>query len=256
MRADEVSTIQHIASLREIDLIQYRGIGERSARALHTAAQALTIGAPVWIKGGAKTQYNGEQGVSLFLDLETDPFTQEPWAFAWATPGDKVTIAIVATRRTRREICIQDVNIVFLSRVDAGWSLIATAAEQRPGSICHWGAHERTCLERHPQMQIRAKILPRLRDVHRELKQRVVFPIPRTPSQTNGSLKAIGTWLGVVWPEGIDGGLVVANAFDTWRKSGDANLLNQIISYQRADLDALSRAWHWLQSDAMGVEKI
>jgi hypothetical protein len=83
-------------------------------------------------------------------------------------------------------------------------------------------------------------------DAYEVMKERVVFPIPCTPSQPAAGIKAIGNYLGVCRPEQDDHWIMATEAFSRWIEaiiiSGYADqtgLLAPVVEYVQADVQAL-----------------
>jgi predicted RecB family nuclease len=224
-------------------------------RRLVTAAEALSSGRALPLRAAAPHPDAGH--TPLVLDIETAPTGGAPWAFGWMRPGEPPQIAVVAQQlRTAPAVPAggpagegPGAQLHFVATPAEAWLLIAASARSARGPLLHWGDTERTYLRRHAPEDARALLLPRLRDAQRALTTAYALPLPRTPTERGGSLKAVAAWLGYRWPAGAGHWRDGWEAFQRWQAApADIQLLAPAIDYLVADLRALILAWQWLLS--------
>lgn len=188
----------------------------------------------------------------LFLDIESDPQTREPWAFGLAgAPGDRCVI-VVGPSSNGDTARVDDVPVVWVRNVQEGWQRVLNAVHTVSGALAHWGEAERLMLEQSADPQTRQDLAPFMIDAQRELNRRVALPVPRLSDQRGGGLKAIARWLGWTWPSGADHWTLAWEAYQQWRAQpspADAcDTLIPAMTYLAADVEALAAVWRWLEA--------
>ena len=264
LRADGITTLRQVAVLAPAQLQRYPFAGPTVASHVRAHAQALLAGSP--IRASAPQPPVPEP--TLFLDLESDPHSQEPWAFGWLDGAGQPGIALVIPARPAHaptRTLLAGVPVQFVRTAHAGWQHIAHLVERRPGQIFHWGDHEERMLVRSAAPAVTNALRPRMADLHQACLCRYTLPIPRGASQTSGTLKAVGAYVGQRWPADVD--YVVAwMAYTAWRHQMHAaldlrhpqiaamdDLLLPAITYLHADVAALRRIWQWLTAQDQEV---
>lgn len=195
--------------------------------------------------------------VGLFLDIESDPQTREPWAFGLAgAPGDRLVIIVEPSSRGGAEH-INGVPVVRVRNAQEGWQRVLHAARTASGALAHWGEAERLMLEQSADPQTRQDLAPFMIDAQRELNQRVALPVPRLSDQRGGGLKAIARWLGRRWSPGADHWTLAWEAYQQWRAHpSPASAFDTLIpamTYLAADVEALAAVWRWLEAFVASV---
>lgn len=259
LRADGITTLSQLAELSATQLTHYPNAGPKTARHILMHARALLAGAPL---PGPQAQ-PALPTAALFLDLESHPATQEPWAFGWVDAQGRPGVALVAPPRPAAAPTaphIGGVPIRFVDDVSTGWQQLTQLVRQGPGAIIHWSTHEPRCLTRTGPTAVVEALQPRMVDLHPAFMARYTLPIPRGATQTAGTLKAIGGYLGQQWPAEVDWSMSWA-AYNAWRQQiGEAvfqrqawddgidAILTPAIAYLLADVEALRRVWQWLKA--------
>lgn len=246
-RMDQVVTLDPaiLASLPERSL----ATGSR----LRRQAQALLTDQPLPISAAIPSLPR----VQLFLDIESDPQTREPWAFGLAgAPGDRFVI-VVEPLFAGGDARLDGVPVIGVRSAQEGWQRVLGAARATGGALTHWGEAERLMLEQSADPQTFRELAPFMIDAQRELQKRVVLPTPRLSDQRGGGLKAVARWLGWTWPPGADHWTLAWEAYQQWQAQpllADAcDILTPAIVYLAADVEALAAVWRWLEAFVASV---
>jgi uncharacterized protein len=195
--------------------------------------------------------------VRLFLDIESDPQTREPWAFGLAgAPGDRLVI-VVEPLFAASDVRLDGVPVIGVRSAQEGWQRILGAVHATGGALAHWGEAERLMLEQSADPQTLRELAPFMIDAQRELHKRVVLPTPRLSDQRGGGLKAVARWLGWTWPPGADHWTLAWEAYRQWQAQpspADAcDMLTPAVVYLTADVEALAAVWRWLEAFVASV---
>ncbi len=221
-----------------------------SGARLRRQAQALLADQPAPVSAALPTLPD----VRLFLDIESDPQTREPWAFGLASaPGDRFVI-VVEPLFAGKNARIDGVPVLWVRNAEEGWQHVLDTAHIVGGALAHWGEAERLMLTQSADPQTRQNLAPFMIDAQRELNQRVALPVPRLSDQRGGGLKAIARWLGWTWPPGADHWTLAWEAYRQWRGQPSLfDILAPAIAYLTADVEALAAVWRWLEAFVASV---
>lgn len=195
--------------------------------------------------------------VGLFLDIESDPATREPWAFGLASASRDRLVIVVKPSPGNGAARIDGIPVVWVRNVQEGWRRVLDAVRTMSGMLAHWGEAERLMLEQSADPQTRQDLVPFMIDAQHELHRRVALPVPRLSDQRGGGLKAIARWLGWTWPPGADHWTLAWEAYRQWcvqPSPADApDVLRPAIVYLAVDVEALAAVWRWLETFAASV---
>lgn len=258
LRGNGIKTLSEFVQLSARSLARYPYAGPAVAQQLLVQAQALLSGNPI----RSPQRQPALADPVLFLDLESHPQTQVPWAFGWSDAEGKAGVALVAPPRPAsapKQLVIAGVPVVFVREPATGWQHIAHLTRSQSGQIFHWGDHELHSLTRSAPPATAEALRLRLANLYELFALRYTLPIPRRPGRTAGTLKAVAGYLGQEWPAEVDWS-VSWSAYSRWRHETAQVLLQRqpwsddidarlapAISYLLADLEALRRVWQWLK---------
>ncbi len=241
LRAQGTTTVHDLARLSPPAVARLPQAGPKTAPALVHAAGALATGEPFW-HAHARDPL---PPLGLVFDLETDLGDREPWGWGWATGEDDMTLVLCAGNRDLATLDVDGTTVVIVPARPAAWAAFDAATRRVAGCCAHWGDFDAKVIADKAPPAVRTTLEPRLFDADHAMRERVTPPLERTSGETIG-LKGLGTWLGVTWPEGVGSGVAAVDVFERWRAHGDSADLARLVAYQRADLVATLRAWHWL----------
>lgn len=241
MRAQGIDTCTQLVecSVEALDAIP--GIGLATARRLLICADAFIQGRAVWL--GALPDLCRAPG--FMFDLETEPDTAEPWSLGWSDLDGRSHIAIVADEWPRGPLALPDgTTVTIVPSNDAAWHTLAASAAEALCPIYHWTGYDSGIMHRFAPDEVKEQLAPRMHDLHATFRRSVILP------QKSTSLKPVARFLGFDWPEGAEGGLgwwIAYRDYLSWRYDGDVEALARACRYQRADVDALTVVWRFLQ---------
>ncbi|MFO7167125.1 MAG: TM0106 family RecB-like putative nuclease [Chloroflexota bacterium] len=258
LRARRITSVPQLARLRQGALADIPDSDEATERRLRANAEALVSGRAVrrgeLADGVWPAVPPEERGQVLFLDVETDPLTREPWAVGWMDAGGAVGMAIVAPVARPKRVALEAVRVTLVRTAAQAWRAAAEVAGAAP-AVVHWGDAESLLLARTAGREARAALGPRLRDLHAALTETVALPIPRLSTQRSAGLKPVAGWLGYRWPNGADHWGDGWEAYLAWRRTWRARQrgapppalarLGPAVAYLRSDLEALAAVWRW-----------
>lgn len=248
--------IHHIDQVVTLDSTILASLPERSLATgsrLRRQAQALLTDQPLPIGAALPSLPR----VRLFLDIESDPQTREPWAFGLAgAPGDRFVI-VVEPSFAGSDARLDGIPVIGVRSAQEGWQRVLGAVRATGGALAHWGEAERLMLEQSADPQTFQELAPFMIDAQRELQKRVVLPTPRLSDQRGGGLKAVARWLGWTWSPGADHWTLAWEAYRQWQAqpspAGACDILTPAIVYLAADIEALAAVWRWLDAFVSSV---
>lgn len=241
MRAQGIDTCTQLAALSVEALDAIPGIGVATARRLLICADAFIQGRAVWLD--ALPELCRSPG--FMFDLETEPDTAEPWSLGWSDLEGQSHIAVVADEWPRGRLELPDGSgVTVVPSNDAAWEALACSASSAQCPIYHWTGYDSGIMHRFAPDLIKEQLASRMHDLHATFRRSVILP------QKSTSLKPVARFLGFDWPEGAEGGLgwwIAYRDYLAWRYDGDLDALARACRYQRADVDALTVVWRFLQ---------
>ncbi len=98
-----ITTLDQIVALQPEDLCQFRGIKTTAPR-IHAHARAWVEQQPIWYN--PLPEHCHQEG--FMFDLETNPWTGEPWSLSWSWGTGTVSIALVAPDQKARTLDLPD----------------------------------------------------------------------------------------------------------------------------------------------------
>jgi uncharacterized protein len=250
LRQSGVNSVPELAALPLARLAALPDSDTRLAGRLRAGALALQAGRAIPHPESATQGTGNTAGEVFFLDVETDPLTRVPWAIGWMDARGEVSVALVAPGAAQ-QFAAAGANITLARSAAHAWQLAARAIG---GTVLHWGDAESLILARTAAPRARAALGPRLLDLHALVVGSLALPIPRLTTRRSASLKAVAGWLGYQWPGGADHWADGWRAYRAWRAARrarerrPAELLAPAMGYLTADLVALARVWHWLDT--------
>ncbi len=231
-----VRTYDEIAQMSVDELQRFQGIGPVNVHDILSAAQAFTLNSPVW-RGEVPDKLHQP---GIMFDLETDLNIGAPWSFGWQVTDDPVQIVVVDRYCEPGQIRLPGgLWVTMVEHSDDAWTLLAQAAEQVPGLICHWTDFDRGVMRKSAPAHLVEVLDERMHDLHKTLKATVSLPVAST------SIKVVAAYLGHTWPEGSNA-FAAWDDYKRWLLEGDKYALRQASDYLQADVIGLSVVRHWL----------
>lgn len=230
-----ITTLDQIVALPPESLTRFKGI-KTTAHAVHAQARAFVENQPIWFQ--ALPDVCHQPGV--MFDLETDPFTQQPWSWGWVDRDLQAHVLIVANRSRERDVRLDDGRVIHtVTDVDAAWSAFADAVADGDEPIYHWTGFDAGVMRATAPDGVRQRLEGRMHDLHRSFKSCVKFPVD------GNSLKVVARYLNFQWAE-YDAWDAAYWDYRRWLQSGDLIALSRSANYQQADVEAMVVVWQWL----------
>lgn len=240
LAAAGLARLADIAACAPEDLLAVRGIGPVTAPRLRANAQALVEGRPVWYG----TLPDDLRLGGWMFDLETYEARGQtvPWCMGWCDAAGETRIALVAPVQLPEPLTLADgQHVTLVPDSDTAWEVLAEAVAAQDGPICHWTAYDANILRGSAPAAMRARLEPRMFDLHAAFRRAVSLPLPST------SIKVVSAYLGFVWPDNPDWFAAYLD-YQFWLESGDEAALARACAYQRADVQSMAWVWRWLMA--------
>ena len=214
-----ITTLEQIVALPPEDLCQFRGI-KRTAPRIHAHARAWVEQKPIWYS--PLPEHCHQEG--FMFDLETNPWSGEPWSLSWSWGTGTVSIALVAPGHNACTLHLPDgQGVVVVPHWEDAWRVVAEAVGDDGCPIYHWSGFDAGVM----------------RQTAPAFNETVRLPV------SSSSLKIVAGYLDFRW-----------SAYDDWqqayldyqrwlRQQSDHNLM-RACTYQRDDVLALGLVWQWL----------
>jgi len=229
-------SLADVAAATPEDLLQVKGIGRRTAPAIHANARAWLNNRPVHMAPPPDVCVTG----GWMFDLETLERNGRvvPWCMGWCDVKGNTQIALVAPVQTPEPLTLPDGQRVILAPdSDALWEAFAeSVAGDAP--IFHWTGYDAAILRSSGPAHVQRALLPRFEDLHHHFTRAVSLPLRST------SIKAISTYLGYPWP-GYNEWFAAYLDYQYWLDSGKVDALARACMYQRADVQSMAWVWRW-----------
>lgn len=223
-----LGTLPAAAGARQEELVNIKGVGEKTARDIILRAKALWEGQSITIKVPPLPR----PGPATFFDIESVP--GEGMVYLMGTvlrdgDGDRYEYDLARSREEEPQIWES-----FLRRMGA-----------RGGTVFHYGAYEKTLLrkmaEKYGDEERVEAILARMVDLRRVLLESVVLPL------RGYSLKDVAPWMGYEWVGDTQTAGDSMLEYMHWLSDGQGERLERILAYNESDCRALVRVYEWLR---------
>lgn len=227
LRGRGVTTLDKLASLSPGDILDIKGIGEKTAPDIIRKAQALSRKELIRLGQAVLPA-----GPLIVFDIESVPNQNVYYLFgtmqfdlgAWHFEPFLAEQLEDEGDNWRR----------FLDRIGA-----------LPGSIVHYGNYERTAVqklgERHGTPDQSEALLARMVDLERAVKETAVLPL------WSYSLKTIAPWIGFQWSSMVAEGSDSVLEYIQWLEDRDRVHLDRILHYNHEDCRATLAVFDWLR---------
>ncbi|RRR74092.1 MAG: TM0106 family RecB-like putative nuclease [Candidatus Viridilinea halotolerans] len=261
LRKAGLTNLAALVQLTAEQLAAYPHVGPKRAVQLLSHAHALLRGAPYPHSAAAMRL----PPAALFLDIESHPVTQMPWAFGWMDASGQRGSFVVVPQRPRQAPARLDIagsSVSFVPDAAAGWQALAALVAAQEGVIIHWGHYERQMLQQDATPSVQDALSERMIDLQRKITQAYSFPIARGAGNGATTLKAIGGYLGYTWPAAANWAAAwdayhqwcqqlatVRTQQQPWADAIDTTLADGL-AYLMSDVVALHGVWQWLQNNA------
>jgi uncharacterized protein len=223
-----VSTLAAMAANEPADILNIKGVGEKTAPGLILKARALSEGRVIPLAKPALPE-----GEVIIFDIESVP-SEAIYYLMGTLVDDGSGFAYrceVAERLEDEPKLWQD----FVQRISA-----------LPGAIVHYGKYEQTTIrklaDRHGLAAEANALMARMVDLEKVLKDSVVLPL------RSASLKAVAPWLGFEWTGEVEGADDSVLEYLHWLEDGDRVHLDRILTYNEDDCRATLKVLEWLRT--------
>ncbi len=223
-----IGTLPAVARAAPEELINIRGVGEKTANSITWQAQALTENRSIQIG----TPNVPVSDPVIFFDVES-------------VPSDGV-IYLMGTfiRERRREKFVYDVA-KHPDEERHMWLDFVHRMDRLDGYIYHYGSYEvaalRKLMERYnPDDERVLAMFDRMIDLQKVIKHNVVLPL------RGYSLKDVGPWLGYEWggeTQAADDSIL---EYLTYLETGRQRHLRNVLQYNEDDCRATAHIYDWL----------
>ena len=230
-----ITTLEQIVALQPEDLCQFRGI-KRTAPRIHAHARAWVEHQPIWYS--PLPAHCHQEG--FMFDLETNPWSGEPWSLSWSWGTGTVSIALVAPNHAPCTLPLPDgQDVVVVPHWEDAWRVVAEAVGDEGCPIYHWSGFDAGVMRQTAPLEVRQRLDGRMVDLLKAFNATVRVPV------SSSSLKVVAGYLDFRW-----------SAYDDWqqayldykrwlRQQTDHDLM-RACTYQRDDVLALGLVWQWL----------
>ena len=230
-----ILTLDQIVALQPEDLCQFRGIKATAPR-LHAHARAWVEQQPIW--------YNPLPVIcrqeGFMFDLETNPWTGEPWSLSWSWGTGEVSIALVALDQQPRTLRLPDgQRVTVVPHWEDAWRVVADAVGKDECPIYHWSGFDAGVMRQTAPPDVKLRLNDRMVDLLKAYNQTVRLPI------SSASLKVVAGYLGFRW-SAYDDWQQAYKDYQRWLRKPDSQALMRACCYQRDDVLALGLVWQWL----------
>ncbi len=225
-----LGTLPAVAAASVSQLVDIRGIGEKTAPAIINQARALVEGRPVHL--GPPDLPEPADG-DVFFDVESYPLESVYYLFgALVRQGGEEHYIYELARHPSEE--------------QQAWESFLRRSERLGGAVYHYGSYERTAVKtliaRYGDDPRASHLLERLIDLEKVLKASVVLPL------RGYSLKEVAPWLGFEWTGETQAADDSMLAYDAWLRTGEPAHLDGILHYNEDDVRATAAICDWLRS--------
>ncbi len=236
---DGIRTLADVLALSAAELRKFDGVGAAKARAYLDSARAHQQQEPI----RRDDQVIDDLPPGVMLDIETEmtgDAVGRPWCFGWSEGDGQVRVAVVSAYFDGEALTLPDGRaILIIPDSDAGWRLVAKAAERLDGRVYHWSGFEQERLRSTAPADAVAVLQPRMHDLLQTFKRKVMLPV------RSRSIKSVANYFGYRWPDGSNAQQAWGD-YQAWRMENDSEALARACAYQRADVEALAVVWRWL----------
>jgi predicted RecB family nuclease len=224
-----LGTLPAAAAASREELINIKGVGEKTALDIILRSRALSRGQSVQIGTPALPASDP----AIFFDIESVPGEGVIYLMGLLIGrGDQYAYEYVLARSPEEEPHMWE---AFLRRMDV-----------LKGTVYHYGAYERTSLGRlvgryGEDARVEA-LLARMVDLRKVLRSAVVLPL------RSSSLKDVAPWLGYEWTGETQAADDSMLEYIRWLEDGQEERLERILEYNEHDCRATARVYEWLRS--------
>ncbi len=223
----EIGTLAALAQLQPADILDIKGVGEKTAPDYIRKARALA--GQEMIRLGAP---NIPAGPAIIFDIESVPSEGVFYLFGTLV-GEGVDFRYEPHIANRPE------------DEAATWTAFVQRVSTVPGAIVHYGGYERTVVkklgERYAMEDQAAALLDRMVDLEKTVKDAVVLPL------RSASLKAVAPWIGFTWDSEVEGGDHAMLEYLRWLEDGQQEHLQRVLRYNEQDCRATLAVLDWLR---------
>jgi predicted RecB family nuclease len=238
LRAQQLLTVEAIATTHPRKLEPLPGFGTEVAHRLVLQAQSLVLNQPLPLPGlrdFAKKHALPTAPVELYFDIEAEPGLNLAFLHG----------VFVVDRQTHTQTFYPLVAESPEAEAEAWQAFVEVVLRYPSAPIFHFCAYEAQTVQRlgklygTPQPTIKA-ILNRFVDLHLWMTEAVVLPIE------NYTLKLIARSLGFDWRNSDANGAQAIYWYAQWLETQDRSLLDAIIEYNEDDCRATYHVKNWL----------
>jgi predicted RecB family nuclease len=217
-----LGTLAALAASSVDEIIEIKGVGEKTAPQLIQRARSLSSG-EVIILSLPELPPAG----CIVFDVESAP-SQGVYYLMGTLSGDDYEVDLAESPQDEGHMWWN-----FLGRM-----------KSTTGPIAHYGNYERQTVnklaERHGGADEAAALLERMVDLEKLLKEAAILPL------RSYSLKAVAPWMGFSWNSAVEGGADSILEYIRWLEDGDRAHLARITDYNSEDCRATRVVLEWL----------
>jgi len=227
LRERGIVTLGDLAAREPGDILEIKGVGEKSAQDMIRRARALAGNAIVRV---------GSPSIPadpvIVFDIESVPAEGLYYLFGTmisAGDGYQFEAHLAET----------------LADEEATWKAFVRRALAQPGAIVHYGNYERMAAkklgERYGMEAETEALLARMVDLEKAVRETAVLPL------FSNSLKAVAPWIGFEWDSKVLAGDDSILEYMRWLEDGDRAHLERILHYNAEDCKATLAVLEWLR---------
>jgi len=227
LRERGVRRLGQLAALEPRDILDIKGVGDKTARSYIDHARAFTHGKPI-LRGRPDLP---EGDVEVYFDIESAPAENVYYLMGFLVHDGSGT-------HFEHELASRPVD------EGAMWARFLDRVDMLGGAVYHYGSFERRAIAElvgRYGADLRAEaLLERMIDLEVLLRTSAVLPLP------SYSLKSVAPWLGHTWSGETTTADESIVAYTRWLESGDAAHLESVLLYNEDDCRATLRIKEWL----------
>jgi uncharacterized protein len=245
LAASGIHTVDQFALLSLEEIRRIKGIKSTAERYL-AQAQAYVDDAPQWYQDMPQILHNG----GTMFDLETVVEGKDAgtaWSLGWSDTDGQTHIAVVnAFRKPVSSLLADNLTVHVVRHADDAWYTMLDAIGDLDTPIYHWTGFDAGIMANTAPLKVKQTLLPRMHDLYKTFTDTVQLPV------RSYSIKVVAAYFGFQW-QGYSHWDAAYNDYKLWRIQWDEAALHRACAYQRDDVLALVKVWHWMTQAKTGL---
>ena len=238
LEASGIHTVDQFATLTLEEVRKIKGIKSTAERYL-AQAQAYVQDAPQWYQVMPSLLHKGGTMFDLETIVEGDNIGTA-WSLGWSDTDGQAHIAVVNDAHQPASLALADKLMVHVVRhADNAWYTLLDSIGHLDTPIYHWTGFDAGVMANTAPKQVQQALLPRMHDLYKTFTDTVQLPV------RSYSIKVVAAYFGFQW-QGYAQWDAAYNDYKLWCLQWDAAALHRACAYQRDDVLALVRVWHWM----------